>query len=84
MLQCNIQFKVIRRNLTSHPICVLGSPGVVNFSEPEMANKQTSVAPRNRLLVAFESESRARVDPLLERIDFRLGDVVCEVGSVLI
>jgi CRP-like cAMP-binding protein len=55
----------------------------VNFLEAEMVNKQTVVAPRNRLLNAFESESRARVDPHLERIDFRLGDVVCEAGGVL-
>jgi CRP-like cAMP-binding protein len=48
-----------------------------------MFNKHTVVAPRNRLLNAFESESRARVDPHLERIDFRLGDVVCEAGGVL-
>jgi CRP-like cAMP-binding protein len=48
-----------------------------------MANKQIVVAPRNRLLAAFESESRARVDPHLQGIDFRLGDVVCEAGGVL-
>ena len=35
------------------------------------------------MLAAFESESRARVDPHLERIDFKLGDVVCEAGGVL-
>jgi len=35
------------------------------------------------LLAAFESESRARVDPHLERVEFKLGDVVCEAGGVL-
>jgi len=82
-LQCHTQYKFIRRNPTSHPYLRSRSPGVVNFLEPEMVNKQTIVAPRNRLLNAFESESRARVNPHLERIDFRLGDVVCEAGGVL-
>jgi hypothetical protein len=47
-----------------------------------MANNH-AVAPKNRLLDAFESESRARVDPFLERVDLKLGDVVCEAGGVL-
>jgi CRP-like cAMP-binding protein len=48
-----------------------------------MANKQIGIAPRNLLLDAFDSESRARVDPHLERVEFELGDVVCEAGAVL-
>jgi hypothetical protein len=41
-----------------------------------MADKHPVVFLRNRLLDAFESESRARVDPYLERIDVNLGHVV--------
>jgi len=48
-----------------------------------MANKQLSIAPRNLLLDAFEKESRKRVDPYLERVEFKLGDVICEAGGVL-
>ena len=48
-----------------------------------MAWDRTVVAPRNRLLTAFESGSRARVDPHLEKVEFELGDVVCEAGGVL-
>ena len=40
-------------------------------------------APKNRLLGAFEGASRERVDPFLERIELRLGDVVCEAGGIL-
>ena len=48
-----------------------------------MANKQISIAPRNLLLDAFENESRERVDPYLERVEFKLGDVICEAGGIL-
>ncbi len=48
-----------------------------------MASYLKAVAPRNRLLGAFESASRERVDPYLERVEVKLGDVVCEAGSVL-
>ncbi len=48
-----------------------------------MPSKQKIVAPRNRLLDAFENESRARIDPYLERVEFKLGDVICEAGGVL-
>ena len=50
---------------------------------PVMLNKQSVVVPKNRLLNAFDGESRARVDPHLERINFMLGDVICEAGGVL-
>jgi hypothetical protein len=50
---------------------------------PVMPNKQSIVVPKNRLLNAFDCESRARVDPHLERINFMLGDVICEAGGVL-
>ena len=48
-----------------------------------MDNKQISIAPRNLLLDAFENESRERVDPYLERVEFKLGDVICEAGGIL-
>ncbi len=48
-----------------------------------MARDRKAVACGNRLLAAFESESRARVDPHLERVKFKLGDVVCEAGGLL-
>ena len=48
-----------------------------------MANKKINVAPRNLLLNAFENESRERVDPYLERVEFKLGDVICEAGGIL-
>ena len=48
-----------------------------------MAKNRTSFPHRNQLLNAFESASRARVDPYLERVEYRLGDVVCEAGGLL-
>jgi CRP-like cAMP-binding protein len=40
-------------------------------------------APKNRLLNAFESASRERVDRYLERVDLELGAIVCEAGDIL-
>ncbi|MGH6837236.1 MAG: Crp/Fnr family transcriptional regulator [Methylocella sp.] len=37
----------------------------------------------NRLLGAFETASRRRIEPHLERVECKLGDVVCEAGGVL-
>jgi CRP-like cAMP-binding protein len=51
--------------------------------ELAMLKKLAVVVPKNRLLNAFEDESRARVDSYLERVEFKLGDVVCEAGGVL-
>jgi len=48
-----------------------------------MANRKINNAPRNLLLDAFEKESRERVDPYLERVEFKLGDVICEAGGIL-
>jgi hypothetical protein len=53
----------------------------MNF--PAMLKKQSVVIPKNRLLNAFDSDSRARVDPHLARVEYKLGDVVCEAGGVL-
>jgi len=35
------------------------------------------------LLGAFESASRERVDPYIERVEVTLGDIVCEAGGIL-
>jgi CRP-like cAMP-binding protein len=48
-----------------------------------MPRVQKPIAPKNRLLDAFESASRERVDPYIERVEFELGDVVCEAGGLL-
>ena len=48
-----------------------------------MLKKPPVTVPKNRLLNAFEAESRARVDPYLERVGFKLGDIVCEAGGIL-
>jgi hypothetical protein len=37
----------------------------------------------NRLLGAFENASRRRIEPYLELIECKLGDVVCEAGGIL-
>ena len=37
----------------------------------------------NRLFGALETASRKRIDPHLESVKFRLGDVVCEAGGIL-
>jgi CRP-like cAMP-binding protein len=47
-----------------------------------VANRK-ALPSKNRLLAAFESESRARVDPYLESAEYKVGDVVCEAGGFL-
>ena len=37
----------------------------------------------NRLLGALEPASRKRIDPHLEQVDFKLGDMVCDAGGLL-
>ncbi|MGH6835222.1 MAG: Crp/Fnr family transcriptional regulator [Methylocella sp.] len=48
-----------------------------------MDKKLTTVTHNNRFLSAFEPASRARVDPHLESVEFKLGDIVCEAGGHL-
>lgn len=45
------------------------------------ARRQTERS--NRLLGALETSSRERIDPHLERLNFKLGDLVCEAGGLL-
>jgi CRP-like cAMP-binding protein len=37
----------------------------------------------NQLLAALEDDSRARIEPHLEEVDFKLGSVVCDAGGQL-
>src|SRR6185503_5408206 len=49
-----------------------------------MARVQTDHDLRsNRLLGALEPASRKRIDPHLEPISFKLGDLVCDAGGLL-
>jgi CRP-like cAMP-binding protein len=49
-----------------------------------MAKAQTDHDLRsNRLLGALEPASRKRIDPHLEPVDFKLGDMVCDAGGLL-
>jgi CRP-like cAMP-binding protein len=61
---------------------------IAQDAEPErhtaMSKVQTDHDLRsNRLLGALEPESRRRLDPHLEPISFRLGDMVCDAGGLL-
>jgi CRP-like cAMP-binding protein len=65
-------------------------PVVRNTHEAEpkrytaMANAQTDHDLRsNRLLGALEPASRGRIDPHLEPVEFKLGDMVCDAGGLL-
>jgi CRP-like cAMP-binding protein len=49
-----------------------------------MSNAKTDhVLQNNRLLGALEPASRQRIDPHLEPIEFKLGDMVCDAGGQL-
>src|SRR5450631_2421099 len=48
-----------------------------------MSKEQESKGRTNLLLGALEPDSRSRIDPHLEPITLRLGDVVCEAGGLL-
>src|SRR5476651_1316565 len=49
-----------------------------------MPKEHADHAPRsNRLLGALEPASRKRIDPHLEPIGFKLGDMVCDAGGLL-
>jgi CRP-like cAMP-binding protein len=47
-----------------------------------MTGSQRELASKNWLLNAFDSAGRARIDPYIERIEVKLGNVLCEAGSV--
>jgi hypothetical protein len=48
-----------------------------------MDKKRVTVTRSNRLLGAFETASRRRIEPHLELVECKLGDVVCEAGGIL-
>jgi CRP-like cAMP-binding protein len=48
-----------------------------------MSRSQKNDAHSNQLLGALEPDSRKRVNPHLEPIKFKLGDIVCEAGGLL-
>ena len=58
------------------------APGVTNEG-PDVTKDRIALTHKNRLLNAFGSASRKRIDPYLERVELRLGDVVCEAGGIL-
>src|SRR5664279_4746539 len=53
--------------------------GNIGMTRPQTDN----VARHNQLLGALEPASRERIDPHLERVTFKLGEVVCEAGGIL-
>lgn len=72
------------------PRAPIGTPVVRIMQEaerkrhPAMAKVQTDHDLRsNRLLGALEPESRRRLDPHLEPVEFKLGDMVCDAGGLL-
>ena len=48
-----------------------------------MPKAKTDEAQRNRLLGALEPASRKRIEPHLQRVELKLGAVVCEAGGLL-
>jgi CRP-like cAMP-binding protein len=48
-----------------------------------MSKAQRNGARSNQLLVALETASRKQIDPHLEPIKLKLGDIVCEAGGLL-
>src|SRR5271163_1852243 len=48
-----------------------------------MAKDERNAARSNRLHGALETSSRQRIDPHLEPIKLKLGDIVCEAGGLL-
>jgi CRP-like cAMP-binding protein len=48
-----------------------------------MFKGQTGETRGNRLLGAMEADSRARIEPHLEPIELKLGEVVCDAGGLL-
>jgi CRP-like cAMP-binding protein len=47
----------------------------------DMKKLSLAAASQNRVLNAFDSASRARIDPYIERLAANRSDVLCEVGS---
>jgi len=61
---------------------------ITQEAEPKRQNAMPKVQTdhdlrSNRLLGALEPDSRKRIDPHLEPVDFKLGDMVCDAGGLL-
>jgi len=61
---------------------------ITQEAEPKRRNAMPKVQTdhdlrSNRLLGALEPDSRKRLDPHLEPVDFKLGDMVCDAGGLL-
>jgi CRP-like cAMP-binding protein len=61
---------------------------ITQEAEPERHKAMTKVQTdhdlrRNRLLGALEPDSRKRIDPHLEPVSLKLGDMVCDAGGLL-
>jgi CRP-like cAMP-binding protein len=61
---------------------------IMQEAEPKRQNAMPKVQTdhdrrSNRLLGALEPDSRQRIDPHLEPVDFKLGDMVCDAGGLL-
>ena len=54
-----------------------------HFDDIAMAKTQRNGVQSNQLLGALETASRKRIDPHLEPIKLKLGDLVCEAGGLL-
>jgi CRP-like cAMP-binding protein len=71
--------------------CALIDLPVVRITQEAKPKRHTAMAKvqtdrdlrSNRLLGALEPESRRRLDPHLEPVDFTLGDMVCDAGGLL-
>jgi hypothetical protein len=65
---------------------VVGCPRLSPNNGSNRTNDQTKTdhgLRSNRLLGALEPASRERIDPHLEPIEFKLGDMVCVAGGLL-
>jgi len=61
---------------------------ITQEAEPKRRNAMPKVRTdhdlrSNRLLGALEPDSRKRIDPHLEPVEFKLGDMVCDAGGLL-
>jgi CRP-like cAMP-binding protein len=61
---------------------------ITQEAEPKRQNAMPKVQTdhdlrSNRLLGALEPDSRKRIDPHLEPVEFKLGDMVCDAGGLL-
>ena len=53
----------------------------INSNMPSLRNN--TFVRHNQLLCAFEPEVRNRLDPYLEVVSMKLGEIVCEAGGTL-